>query len=285
MAAYIAYRDLISAATLSVVAPNVVEPGYPLDMVRARPLSDFTRISGSSDGNQADATILVDLGAGYANLPTPTLFGVLGTNGVVSGVPACTMTVSRSNSPAGPWTVVAAPGFVDNSMLPLPAGVVSSASAPASMRYYKFAVTVRTASPYVDIGRLWMGDSIILPNGVDGNWSVGFIDSGTLDSSKGKQVRESLGVRLRAVRVSLSGVETPESFGFIEGDSFAGNVSSLQGLQLDAGCTGEVIMIPRELPRIWTARLGVYGHISQPWEIQHLDGPKFHAEFTVVEER
>ena len=286
MAAHIAYRDLIGAAGLSVISPSVVEPGYPLDMMRARPLSEFARISGSSDGTIADATILVDLGAGYAGLPVPTIFGVLGTNGVVSpGLMTVTMTVSRSNSPSGPWTVVTSPAVNDFARLPVAAGVVAAAIAPASARYYKFVVIVCTAAPYVDIGRLWMGDAITLPLGVDGSWSTGFIDSGTLDISKGRQARESPGVRLRTLHVSMMGVETDKAFGFVENAASADDVPSLQGLQLTAGCTGEVIILPRELPRIWTSRLGLYGHIAQPFEIRHLSGDQYGADFTVVEER
>lgn len=136
------------------------------------------------------------------------------------------------------------------------------------------------------LGRLWIGDALVLPDGIDAGWSMGFRDSGSLDPTDGQQWIESPGVRTRVLSIPLDGArETETVWGFADGASSITNRMSLHALQMECGTTGEVIAVARTGTALWTRHSAVYGHIEQPWQIGHKAGPFWGGALTVIEER
>ncbi|MCX7563784.1 delta-60 repeat domain-containing protein [Xanthomonadaceae bacterium XH05] len=134
--------------------------------------------------------------------------------------------------------------------------------------------------------RLWIGDALVLPDGIDAGWSMGFRDSGSLDPTDGQQWIESPGVRTRVLSIPLDGArETETVWGFADGASSITNRMSLHALQMECGTTGEVIAVARTGTALWTRHSAVYGHIEQPWQIGHKAGPFWGGALTVIEER
>lgn len=136
------------------------------------------------------------------------------------------------------------------------------------------------------LGRLWISDALVLPDGIDAGWSMAFRDSGSLDATDGQQWVQSLGVITRVLTIPLEGARDTEThWGFADGSEAITNRMSLHALQLEAGVTGEVIAVARTSTDLWTQRTMVYGHIEQPWAIGHTAGPHWAATLTIVEER
>lgn len=273
MSALISYVNLVDASTLST--PATVISGFPLANVQTRQLSATTRLSAAGE----PPNIVVDFGAtrtfrlisimGYsANLARDNLVVSCrsGTSGAWSTVtPALTIAVLDRTAPVLHCLM---PGQISARQVNLQFGALDSG--------YPTSVT---------IGRLWLGDAIVLPNGVDGGWSIGFNDSGKLDVSAGLQAYESRRPRPRTLRMSITGMDCATAFGFTEETGVATNAPYMQDMQMAIGTTGELIVIPRMGIGPWVARLGIYGHLAQTFDIQHQAGPNYSAELTVVEER
>lgn len=134
------------------------------------------------------------------------------------------------------------------------------------------------------LARLWIGPALELPNGIDAAWSMSFADTGTLEASEGQQFYARTGVRQRLLSLSLTGIDTKTAWGMSDADLAISTYNNLHQLQLDAGTTGEVIVIPRTQTPAWIRRVSLYGHITREWSIEHQAGPNWRASFTVAEE-
>jgi len=159
----------------------------------------------------------------------------------------------------------------------VPAGIAESA---------QFRISTDAATAYViTIARVWIGDAVMLGDGVDAGWSMSFVDSGSIDATSGQQWVESVGVRTRVLTIPLEmGRETETVWGFVDA-GIADGRASLHALQLEAGTTSEVLAIARTSTTSWVRHTAVYGHIEQPWSIGHKTGPYWGSTLTVVEER
>lgn len=149
---------------------------------------------------------------------------------------------------------------------------------------YRIEYTAGVAQAF-GFARLWIGESVDFNEGIDASWRMGFRDSGGLDASAGGQHYEAEGVRTRLLHVSLSAQNTAKAWGMADADADVGQDASLHDLQMEAGTTAEVIVIPRTSTEAWIKRTAVYGHIDSPWEIEHQSGPNWRAAFTVEQER
>ena len=168
--------------------------------------------------------------------------------------------------------------------LPTHMGILLPSGIPASSQW-RITITSSDVAP-IGIGRLWIGEALVLPDGIDAGWQMGFRDSGSLDATDGQQWVQSPGVITRVLTIPLEGARDTEiHWGFAEGSEIVTNAMSLNALQLEAGVTGEVIAVARTLTTLWTSRAMVYGHIDSPWAIGHTAGPFWGGSLTVVEER
>lgn len=140
---------------------------------------------------------------------------------------------------------------------------------------------------YYELARVFIADAIVLPNGVNAAWSLGFDDSGDLAESAGSQWYSNEKLKTRRLSISLFPLTPEVSFGVDDGGVAIPSltpVPSMLDLQMYAGTTGEVIVLPRSTGE-WAYRAGIYGHIERPFEIQHVAGPNFRANLAVIEER
>lgn len=196
--------------------------------------------------------------------------------------------VEQRPSLSAAWTELARQSLLSfrHGLAALPAhmGILLPPGIPASSQW-RITITSSDTSP-IGIGRLWIGEALVLPDGIDAGWQMGFRDSGSLDATDGQQWVRSPGVITREVQIPLEGARDTEiHWGFAEGSEIVTNAMSLNALQLEAGVTGEVIVVARTLTTLWTSRTMVYGHINSPWTIGHTAGPFWGGSLTVIEER
>ena len=281
MAGLLAWRNYIDSATLS--STSAIDPAHPLANLKLRGLSRGMRVTSG-----AGFTITANFAAADAlDLGVIALLGLNRRNGErFSG----TMTIQRSTN-GSTWSTLDTVSISDNARSSLPANFIYplAAGAWSASGWPWLRVTWATGGTELGaLARLWAGPALVLPDGVDAGWQMGFRDSGSLDATDGQQWVASPGVRTRVLTIPLeSARDTETTWGFSDtaGTFVAADRMSLQALQLEAGTTGEVIACPRTSSPLWAHRAGVYGHIEQPWAIGHQSGPYWGAGLTVVEER
>ena len=278
MAALIAWRNFINDPGVSLSSPGVaIDPAYPLSNLQRRGLADRTQSSGGEN-----LVLVAESLSGWGSRGV----NVVGLLGVQTPTDTFSGTYYLEESWTGTsWTPIASISAFDESLPALPRNVFFLF--PAAINPANF-IRIRTnhLAQFSNLARLWIGPALVLPDGVDAGWQMGFRDSGTLDSTEGQQWVESAGVRTRVLTIPLDAArDTMTSWGFNDTDTMAPARPSLQALQLEAGCTGEVIAFPRISSPLWVSRSGVYGHIEQPWSITHKAGPYWGGSLTIVEER
>lgn len=276
MSALIAYRNDADAATITATP----QTGYPVANMQLRQLSERARFA------VANNVINIDLGS----VKPVRLVALLAVNALF--VAGNTTKIEYSASSGGPWTTVPSPWPNEGAAGKSAARDVSPALycvIPAAINARHWRITCGWArpggAPYYEIGRLWISDALLLPGGVDGDWSLGATDAGKLDFSAGLQAFEDPRPRARVVSCSRSQLDALTAFGFADNAVNASDVPSLQALQQEAGATGEVILLPRIATALWMRRLGVYGHLAEIPTIRKLAGTNYAAEIRVIEER
>jgi hypothetical protein len=298
--ALIAHKNLVDRLVVGSTLTQTIGTtlaGYPLSNVQTRQLSKiakFTSVGGG--GGPIDSQISMDFGANK----TIRLVALLGLSDVAA--------VSNSDvvfeySRNGIAWYQASTGLVSDAgvpELPLGAFIIPGKAGPdlqPPSTYPEVGVVARYVritlkwAPVSDgaagrvLGRLWISDALILPGGVDASWQQGVLEPGQLDASAGLQAYENRMDRPRTLSCSLPKLDTMQAYGFNEGDASAADVACVQSLQLHAGATGEVIVLPRTSSSLWMRRLGIYGHMQEPPAIRHQKGPYFSTDFRVVEER
>ncbi len=285
MSALIAYRNLADAATFTAGAAL---SGYPLANMQTRQLAQVARLNSGFGGG----TFALDLGS----LQTVRLVALLGINptGIPPAPPTYWMDVLVEYSANGTdFSTAWSQAPLDTGAPDLPYNIIvpvgeSSTQRSFQARYLRISPGWNTPAgvTYFEIGRLWIGDTIEIPNGCDGGWSLAGRDPGGLDESAGLQIYADRRARGRVLSMPVSGVSTDIAFGFDDEDSSATYQPSLDDLVNYAGATGEVIAIPRANSPIWTRRTGIYGHLTpDSLRIRHMSGPKYAMDLTVIEER
>lgn len=210
--------------------------------------------------------------------------GVIGLLGLAPGLTG-DITVQYRESDADAWATVAE---WSASLQYHGARLPQLLAAPSSPAYTHGQWRVGYASGSAEsfgFARLWIGEALEFGEGIDAQWRMGFKDSGNLDASAGQQFYEGKGVRTRVLNLSLSAKNTAKAWGMADSDPDVEQGASLHDMQMEAGTTGEVIVIPRAGSIAWIKRAAVYGHVSGEWEIEHQAGPNWRASFAVEEER
>jgi len=281
MSAIICYRNLLDAPGASLSLPSGAPlPGYPLDNLRARQLARSTRLP-----TLGSPAIVVDLGAAA----TVDVVALLGINATAVGAGDVTVQYSSNGTS---WSTASAVSPVDSGAPDLPRSVLvrvrpgGGGGMKLTTRYLR--ITPAWASPpsYREIGRLYIADSIEVPQGCDRGWTLGSRDYGVLDRSAGLQYYADRRTRGRVLTMPMSGINTSIAFGFSESSTSGGPAPSLDDLINYAGSTGDVIVAPRADSPLWLRRTGVYGHLTDDsLRIEHQAGPNYACTLTVEEER
>jgi hypothetical protein len=285
--ALIAYRNLSDAVALTVTGGVLAD--FPIENVQIRALSKVCRL-----GAGGPPTINVDLGV----VRDVRIVALLAIGGVLlTGNDDVLLSYSRDNAT---WNNATLNIVSDAGVPELPTGVFLVPTRPPTdftppggpagspgirARYLRIRPNWTPSGGYREIARLWVSDALVIPEGVEASWSLGYQDTGNLDVSGGLQYYEEPKARSRTLDCSLPKLETLQAFGFDEGATSAADVPCIQGLQMKAGKTSELIVLPRTSNPLWIRRLGIYGHLSEAVSIDHRSGPYYSARFRMIEER
>lgn len=270
MSAIITYRNLADDATITATT----ESGYPVENLQVRQLSTKCRVSTPTF---SPVTIEVEL-TEQKDIKLVGLLSCVGMSRLISvstSVDNVTWTPDIDYSSAFDQGV---PGLPFNAFAVL----------DASQTFAKYLrIKVAQAEPsdsYAAIGRLWVGDAIVVPFGANSDWSIATRERGTVDESSGLEVYPSAKPRGRELRMSFSPLDVALAFG-PDGGGYYLDRPSFQDLHTHAGAIGEVIALPRSTD-LWPRRLGVYGRLTDDsLTIRHLAGPNYATETRVIEER
>ena len=279
MSALACYRNLVDlpACTLSATVGTVVA-GYPLDNLKTRQLARSTRI-----GTIGTPKITVDLGS-QQQLDIVALVGINATARTSGDV-----TIEWSNNGTS-WSTATAACPTDAGAPDLPRNIivrVRAAGVPTKMttRYLRITPNWGTADGYREIGRLYIADSIVVPEGCDAGWTIGCSDRGVLDESAGGQFYADRKARSRVLTMPMSALETGIAYGFADDATVGPSGPSLDDLLIYAGKTGDVIVAPRAESPIWLRRTAIYGHLTEDsLRITHRSGKYYECTLTVEEE-
>lgn len=274
MSALIAYRNLFDAWPFDIDGgpgtDNQPLAGYPLANLKLRQLSSVTRITN------------LDTGSGNPLfIPFAPVSAVTANVVVVYGYPPSQITFEGTLGSASVLNF-----STDDSGIGLPPlRVFLIPSSIGDLERMTFEYGLVFPPNYIELARVYVANALVLPNGVDATWSLGVDDSGSLDASHGRQWYEAAGVRTRRLDISIAQMPTEVAFGFPEGATSAYPQPSIQDLQLQAGATGEIVVVPRSSNGLWIRRAAVYGHMERAPAIRHAAGPNFSTQFSVIEER
>lgn len=275
--AYIGFNSKLSSyAHVEAEVDSSLVPGFPVENIFTRQLSEACRVQDDDIvGGVINPELIVTAFTSYVNLIV-----------VIASQPCvrakCKGTILGVYSPGQVYT---APKIIDQNIdLPF-VSVFPIQLQDLNEMILQFDCFY--GINFVDVQRVMLYDAINLDLGVDGNWSMGADDSGTLDDSDGQQWYENKGVRTRRLNVSVSNMNSEKAFGFglVSGDEVPTGRPSFQELQIMAGKTGDVYVVPRTNSGIAIRRLGVYGHLANVPTISHQAGDNFTTSFTVIEER
>lgn len=257
--------------------------GYPLDNLRSRQLSDTARwLTAGLPGIVSLDVILPE--------PKPVaVVGLLGANfREANHVANLTVNTYAAGNWTEPYTVV---DNQDRGVRGLPYNLIAAmplqdGGAPVVEALRITAEWDAIGALFTEAARLWVGDAIIIPTGVDAQWDLSVIDTGRVEESKGKQAYEDPGPRIRQINCTLTQMEAPLAFGFAEGAVEAPDVPSFNDLQLAAGATGEVLVITRAETPVWVRRTAVYGRMAGAApKIAHVGGGYYSTSISAIEER
>lgn len=257
--------------------------GYPLSNLRVRQSSTVARWTNIGIPGY------VALRVTFAEPKPVAVVGLLGCNfRAANHVANMTVNAHVGSSWIEPIAVMdnqdaGVRGLPYNLIAPMPIG--SDDSRPMIDELLIIAEWDALGADFSEAARLWIGDAIVLPDGVDAGWDMQVIETGTVSVSKGMQAYEDPNVRTRQITLPLDGIDTQTAWGFAEGDTEASDVPSINDLQLAAGATGEVLAIGRTITPVWVRRTALYGRLASVPRIAHKSGDLWSSGVTIIEER
>lgn len=288
--ALISYRNFADGAGIGLNAGALVG-GYPLANLQDRRLSKQARVANVSlQTMQLD--LKLDLGASWvATAPTrPGLCALLGMNVNASPPFVASMTVSTSTTSGGVYTNIGTMPIGNDVGIPsLPQSFACEITG-AIQRFVRVFASwpVAAGVTFGTVGRLWLGDAIKLPNGVDGDLVLDYTDPGRLDESAGFEAYEEKRVKRRMLVFNSTLVPALLAYGINEASPIsADDVPSFQGLQLECGLTGELVAVARTSSMPWIRRTLIRGHVDSGnrMSIRKQQGDNYAISGTIIEER
>lgn len=276
MSAILCYRNLIDAANTALFVPAGSLTGYPVDNLKTRQLARVLRLS-----TVGTPTIVVDFGA-------PRLFDAAALLGVNASARGTTDVLIEQSSNGSTWTGLTATTATDLGAPDLPRTIIARVRASGSKvttRYLRITPNWSALDAYREIGRLYVADSVTIPQGCDAGWQLGVRDYGVLDRSAGLQYYADRRVRARVLTMPMTSIDTSIAFGFNDGATSSSAVPSLDDLINYAGTTGDILVAPRADSPLWLRRTAIYGHLAAEPAIRHVAGPNYECTLTVEEER
>jgi hypothetical protein len=293
--AVIAYKNLVDDLVVgsTFTADGGTFPDFPISNLQLRTLSKVCRLS---TAGPPVARLNLDLGK-VRDVRIVALLAI-GLGARALGGSDVLLSYSRDNST---WYSAVFSIANDTGVPELPSGAVFVPTRPPTdvtppggpagtpgivARYLRIQPNWSSgAASYREFGRLWVGDALVIPEGVEASWQEGAIDPGAVDVADGGQAYENPKTRLRTLQCSLPKMTSVEAYGFDESASSATDAPCIQGLQMRCGSSGEVLVLPRSSNPLWIRRLGIHGRCAEVPAIRSLKGPYYATDFRLVEER
>jgi hypothetical protein len=281
--AFVSYINLFDTAPSISLSAGAIA-AYPLANLRTRQLSTVCRMTAASTPK-----ITVDFGAPL----TFNTIALLNCNISPGTSRAAALTVEASSNGSS-WvsTMFALPADLGNPNLPqslmgwMP-DLTGSANSKLTIRYLRFTPSWTRAGGvnYYEIGRLWIGDSIVFPSGCDAGWTLSTIDPGAVDESAGGQYYADPRQKGRQLFMPCAVIPTTVAYGFDDNDTSAPYTPSIDDLFATVGNTGEVVACHKTDNPMWWRRFGIYGHlVDDQLTIAHQAAGYHSTQFTLKEE-
>lgn len=272
MSAIITYRNLADAGTLTLASAA----GFPKENLQVRQLSTKWR---SATSGVSAITLDVDLGfTKYLSV-----IGMLKCSNI--GPLVSTVKISEDGVIwSADYNFL---GTSDQAVPDLPRHLFKLFDTAQLARYIQFSLVSASGDPggFLEAGRLWIGDAIIVPYGPTSDWSIYTRERGTVDESAGLEAYPSAKPRGRELRMQFSPLNVRYAYGTEDGLTSLANTPCFQDLHTYAGAIGEVIAFPRNTG-IWPRRAGVYGRLTEDsLTIRHVAGANYSTDVRVIEER
>lgn len=305
MASHISFVNAADAVTLSVFGDGYDET--PIECMQTRQRDDRYVRAGLSTIDEV--VIQADAGADPFQMGWATMFALLGVgasadiHGVRRNVPVTVQVWGFINvyDPGPSWVSesisLGDAGEYDlfGNSIPFVLTPTVDLSGPPMARY-EFHVQIgrgESGTGRLEIARAWIGSALTLIEGIEESFTLKVIDRGSLDASKSEQCFESRGVRIRVMECSALNLSSVDVYGFDEaaGDGVwpsrpdAMMPRCVQGAQLIAGSTGEVLFVPRDGDSRMIRSMAICGHFSRIPDIRGSAGPCYATTFEVTEER
>lgn len=174
----------------------------------------------------------------------------------------------------------------------LAAPALARRSDGTGMTYTSYLIEFRdnsSSNRSVKIGRIWIGNAVELPDGVDADWTFGVAEAGSVAVSRGGQAYANRAQVVKTLSVNLSGeaLDARQAFGIgvtttPEGQRHASDW--LSDAAITCGEQGNIIVVPRTSGD-WPMRTGIYGRLTNPIQIEHVAGDYYRSSIDVIEER
>ena len=273
MSAIITYRNLADSGTLTLASAA----GFPKENLQVRQLS--TKWRSATNGV---AAITLDVAIGVVK--SVALLGPLKGTNIDPLISTVRISVDGVNW-SSPYNFN---GASDEAVPDLPRHLLTLFGAAQYAQFVQFSLVSGSGDPggYLEAGRLWIGDAIIVPFGSNSEWSMATRESGTVDESAGREAYPSAKPRSRELRMGFSPLNVQYAYGTADGGlTSLANTPCFQDLHTYAGAIGEVIAFPRDTG-IWPRRAGIYGRLTEEsLSIRHVAGPNYSTDVRVIEER
>lgn len=157
---------------------------------------------------------------------------------------------------------------------------------------FQFDLYTPTSGGWSEIylGGVWISDAVRIATGIDGDWSCGRIDSGSVSFSRDGQAYPLRGRVTRQFNANISGPSITKETVYGKDEETVNDGQYLGGGNFNdmaqfCGATESVVIIPR-IENEWDVRRqSVYGILQSPIEFGHLGGDLYSTRISVREIR
>lgn len=274
------------ADSATITSTSSIEPALPLLNLKDRRIALKCRTV-----NKLTAfNIRVDFGA-FKQIKLISLLGFnMTSTGFFLSSFSCSITASSTGFGVAPFSYnQPSVGIIDRPPIGMPVNFFHAVNggAGATGRYWELNFTFGNFDSYYQAGRLWMGDGILIPEGVDNEWAQTIRDPSEITRSRGQQVYANGKAKYRQTSVRLSPVTRDVMFGEVPPLAISME-RNIQEMLFIAGRTGEVIVIPRigdgsNVENQFVNRTGMYGVFSDEPTIRKLAGDNYSVDLSIEE--
>lgn len=278
--ALFSFENFADSATLSSTTGIVAS--LPLSNLKDRRIALKARTTNILSGFNINADLL--------SPKKVRILGLIGANVTKSVDAGINVVVTASNTGFGVAPLILDESFFVNDRFPYGINpslfAIINSGQGVTARYWELTYFWNTVGfNYYEAGRLWVGDGILLPDGVENDWSQTIKDPSTISRSRGQQVYADVKQRYRKLNFSLGSLSKKIVFGDPDVSPMP---LHFQQMFLTAGVTGEVLVIPRcgnnsVDENQFINRTAAYGVFSEEHTVRKEPGDNYSVNLSIEE--